>query len=161
LISSQRRSAIRLYDAGIDREALTLHQTSVHARPHNSLEYLPKGIALTEAAMTIDRECRMIRDLVVEVEATEPAIGKVKLDLLAQAALGTDAVAVADDQHPDHEFRVDRGPADLAVEGLQPLANVGQYPCHRRIDTAQKMARWSAGETYACCAPSSPFGPKK
>jgi hypothetical protein len=46
----------------------------------------------------------------------------VEFDLLAQAALGTDAVAVADNQHPDHELRVDRRPTDLAVEGLQPFA---------------------------------------
>src|ERR1700681_2484233 len=86
----------------------------------------------------------MIGDLVIEIEVTEPAIGKVEFDLLAQAALRTDAVAVADDQHPDYEFRVDRRPADLAVEGLQLLANVAQYPRHRRIDAAQKMARRNA-----------------
>jgi hypothetical protein len=44
----------------------------------------------------------------------------------------------------DHEFRVDRRPADLAVEGLQLLPNVGQYPRNRRIDAAHKMARRNA-----------------
>jgi hypothetical protein len=33
--------------------------------------------------MTIDRECRMIGHLVVEIEVTKPSIGKVELDLLA------------------------------------------------------------------------------
>jgi hypothetical protein len=36
----------------------------------------------------------------IEVEPAEPAIRKVKLDLLAQPALRTDAVALADD-HPE------------------------------------------------------------
>jgi hypothetical protein len=32
----------------------------------------------------------MIGDLVIEIEVTEPAIGKVEFDVLAQAALRTD-----------------------------------------------------------------------
>src|SRR5215469_17371809 len=80
----------------------------------------------------------MVGDLVVKIEPTEPAIGKVKLDLLAQLALRTDAVAVADNQHPDHELGVDRRPADLAVERLQILAKPSQYPRHSRIDAAQE-----------------------
>ena len=67
-----------------------------------------------------------------------------KLHLLAQPALRTDAVAVADNEHPDHEFGVDRRPADLAVVRLQPLAKANQYPRHRRIDATQKMVRRNA-----------------
>ena len=69
----------------------------------------------------------MVGDLFIEIEPTEPAIGKVKLDLLAQPALRTDAVAVADDQHPDHKIGVDRRPADLAIEGFQLLAKASEY----------------------------------
>jgi hypothetical protein len=47
---------------------------------------------IQESAVAIDRECRMMGYLVVEGEATEPSIGEVKLDLLAQLALETDAV---------------------------------------------------------------------
>ena len=86
----------------------------------------------------------MIGHLVVEIEAAEPAIGEMKLDLLAQPALEADAIAVADDEHPDHQFRVDRGSADVAVEGLQLLAKVGQHPRHNRIDAAQEMTRRNA-----------------
>jgi len=42
--------------------------------------------------------------------------------LLAQAALGANAEAIADEQHPDHQFRIDRRSADLAVEAALPLA---------------------------------------
>jgi hypothetical protein len=58
----------------------------------------------------------MVGHLVVEIEPTEPAIGKVKLHFFAQPALRTDAVAIADNQHPDHELGIDRRPADLAIE---------------------------------------------
>ena len=61
----------------------------------------------------------MVGHLAVEAEAAEPAIGQVQVDLLAQPPLRADAKAVADDQHPDHQLRVDRGPTLLAVEWRQ------------------------------------------
>src|SRR5262249_26516788 len=36
---------------------------------------------------------------------------------------------------------VDRRPANLAVERLQLLAKVSQYPAHDRVDAAQQMVR--------------------
>ena len=35
------------------------------------------------------------------------------------SALGRNGKAVADDQHPDHQFRINRGTADQAIERLQ------------------------------------------
>jgi hypothetical protein len=102
---------------------------------------MAEGIAFAKAAVPIDRERRVIRHPVIEIQVAEPAIGKVKLDLLAHPAFRPDAVAVADDQHPDHELGVDRRAADRAVERLQLFAKVSQYPRHHRIDAAQKMVR--------------------
>ena len=48
------------------------------------------------------------------------------MNLVAKAALGPDAHAVADDQHPDHQLGIDRGPAHLAVKRLQQLAQLIQ-----------------------------------
>ena len=45
--------------------------------------------------MAIDRKGRMVRNLVVKIEAAEPAIGEMKFDILAQLALEPGAVAVA------------------------------------------------------------------
>jgi hypothetical protein len=39
----------------------------------------------------------------------KPAIGQIEVDLLAEAALGPNAPAVADDQHADHQLWIDRG----------------------------------------------------
>src|SRR4029077_13583515 len=107
-----------------DREPLALDQTGIHAHPHHRLEQLSKGIAVAEPAVTIDREGRVIRHFVVEIEAAEPAIGEMKLDILAQLALEPDAVAVPDDQHPQHQLRINRRPTDLAVERFQLLSEL-------------------------------------
>ena len=82
----------------------------------------------------------MIGHLVFKIEAAEPAVGQVKLDLLAQLALEADAVAVADDKHPQHELGIDRRPADLAVEGLQLLAKLTQHARYDWIDAPQEVA---------------------
>src|SRR3982074_3179111 len=82
----------------------------------------------------------MIGNLIVEIEPAEPAVRKVKCDLPAKLSLETHAITVADNQHPDHQLRIDRRPADLAIEGRQLLAQVSQYPRHDRIDPSQEMA---------------------
>ncbi len=94
--------------------------------------------------MAIDRERRVVGDLIVQIEAAEPAIGEVQLDLLAQLPLKANAVAVTNDKHPDHQLGVDRRPADLAVERFQLLTKPSQYPRHNRIDAAQEMEFWNA-----------------
>jgi hypothetical protein len=43
------------------------------------------------------------------------------VNLVAKPPLGPDAHAVADDQHSDHQLRINRGPSNLTVEGLQCL----------------------------------------
>ena len=64
----------------------------------------------------VDRERRVIRHLVVAIEPAELSVGEVQPHLLAQPPLKADAVAVTHNQHPDHELRIDRGPANVAVE---------------------------------------------
>lgn len=57
----------------------------------------------------------MIRDRTFQTKAAEPAIGQIEMNLFAQTALGANPVAVANNQHPDHQFRIDRGAAGVAV----------------------------------------------
>jgi len=70
----------------------------------------------------------MIRNLVIEFESAEPAIAEMKVDLLAQPSFKADAIAVADNEHPDHQLRIDRGPPNVAVERCQLLAKIDQHP---------------------------------
>ena len=68
----------------------------------------------------------MVRNLIVEIELAEPAVSKVQRHFLAQTALMANSIAVTDQKHPDHQFGIDRGPADVAVKRLyrpsRPLA---------------------------------------
>jgi hypothetical protein len=132
-------AGIGLEYAGIDRKALTLNQAHGHRRPDNPLEDVAQYVALAEAAQSVEREGRMVRDLVLEIEPTEPPICEVKLNFLGEPALRADAVAVAHDEHTDHELRIDRGTPDLAVVGLQLLVEVGQSSRHDQVYPAQKM----------------------
>lgn len=63
------------------------------------------------------------------------------MHFFAQPALGTDAAAVAHDQHPDQQCGVDRGAASVAVvRGEMPvqLAQVQEL-----VDAAEQMVRWN------------------
>jgi hypothetical protein len=60
--------------AGVDREVLTLDQAHGHRRPDNALEDVAQHVALAEAAQPVEREGRVMRDLVLEIELAEPAI---------------------------------------------------------------------------------------
>ena len=48
------------------------------------------------------------------------------MDLFADPSFGSDTEAVADQQHADHQFRIDRGPASVAVERGQMLTNAAE-----------------------------------
>jgi hypothetical protein len=65
----------------------------------------------------------VIRDLAVQSSAAEPAIGEIEMDFPAQPPFRPDAHAVSDDQHPHHQFWIDRGTANLAVERPQLRAH--------------------------------------
>jgi hypothetical protein len=59
--------------------------------------------------MAVDRERRMVRHCRFEAKPAEPPVGEVEPDLVAQSPLGPDRIAVADQQHPDHQLRIYRG----------------------------------------------------
>src|SRR6516225_9929710 len=84
-----------------------------------------------------------MRYLLIKIKAAKPAISEVQFDLLAQPSLRANTVAVAHDQHPDHELGVNRRPADVAVKGRQLLMQIGHDPRYFWIDPAQQMAFWN------------------
>jgi hypothetical protein len=49
------------------------------------------------------------RHVPLKTQAAEPAVSQVEVHLLAQAALRSNAEAVAHDQHPQHQLGIDRG----------------------------------------------------
>jgi hypothetical protein len=88
---------------------------------------MSQDIALPKPAMAILREAGVIRHLAVQSEAAEPAIGEVEMDLFTQPPLRTNAHCVTDNQHPHHQFGIDRGTASAAIEWLQLLANAIEF----------------------------------
>lgn len=86
---------------------------------HYRLEHMPQAVALPEPAMAVLREARVIRDLAVQPEVAEPAIGEIEVDLLAQSAFRANAHGIADDQHSHHKLGINLGAARGAVERLQ------------------------------------------
>ena len=59
------------------------------------------------------------------------------MNLFTEPPLGPDAHTVADDQHPDHQLRVNRGPSNLTVKGLQSLTET--LKVEMPVNAAQQM----------------------
>ena len=51
----------------------------------------------------------MIRDRICQIQAAEPPIGKIEVNFITEAALRPDPHDVANQEHPDHQFGIDRG----------------------------------------------------
>ena len=79
----------------------------------------------------------MIGNLAIQTEPAEPPVRQVEVNLFAKPALGSNAHAVAHDQHPDHQCRVDRGSPRPTVEGLQSLTKAIEVEVS--IDAPQQM----------------------
>ena len=82
----------------------------------------------------------MIGHLASEPEPAEPSISQIEVDLFAKTPLRADAEAVADDQHSDHEFGINRGPSHAAVERRQFSPYLARF--NEPINRVQQMIRW-------------------
>jgi hypothetical protein len=98
---------------------------------------MAEHVALAEAAVAVLGEGRVVGHRIFEVDPAEPAVRQVQMHLLAQPALGADAEAMADDQHPDHQFRVDGGAAGVAVERREVLAQTTEVK--NPVDAAKQV----------------------
>jgi len=62
------------------------------------------------------------------------------VNLLAQSALRADAEAVADDQHADHQLRIDGRSTSVAVERGEVLVQITEV--QDLLNAAQQMITW-------------------
>jgi hypothetical protein len=111
--------SIGLDQTGINSEGFTTDQPFGHATANHGLEYVPQHIAVAETAMTIFGERRMVWHVAIKTQPAEPSIREVQVNLLAQPPLGSDTEAIADNQHSDQQFRIDRGTARRTIECRQ------------------------------------------
>ena len=117
---------VGLDQAGIDREALAADQTGLDAGPHDALEDAAEEIALAKALVAGTGEGGVIRDRIFQAQVAKPPIREVDLNLPAKLSLRSDGEHVADDQHPDHQHRIDRRAADLGVVRRELRVDPGQ-----------------------------------
>ena len=73
--------------AGVDCKGLASHDPFLHAARHHRLEQLAQEIAFAEAAVAVLGESRMIGDVAVESQSTEPPGSQIEMDPLAQPTL--------------------------------------------------------------------------
>jgi hypothetical protein len=76
--------------------------------------------------VAILREGRVIRNAVFQPKATEPTIGQIQVNLFAEASFRANAETVTNDQHADHQFRINRRPARVAVVAGKVLTQITQ-----------------------------------
>src|SRR3546814_19305642 len=108
-------------------ETLAAHQPLGNTARDGLLEQLAEKVAVTEAAVPVLGEGRVVRHRTVQAEPAEPAIRQVEMNLVAQPALRPDAHAIADDQHSAHALRLDRGTAGRSEE--RRVGNACVSPC--------------------------------
>src|SRR6185312_9097578 len=80
---------------------------------------------------------RVIGNLVFDTELAEPAIGKVNLNLSANPSLGADRKHIADQQHPDHQHRINRRPTSVRVIRRELLVHPTQI--EQPVDLPDQM----------------------
>ena len=71
---------VRHDNAGVDCESLASHDPFFHTARHNGLEELTQEIALTKPAVAVLGEGRMIGNVAVEPQSTEPAVRQIEVD---------------------------------------------------------------------------------
>src|SRR5258707_10125350 len=101
------------------------------------LEHVAEHPAVTEPLVPGTRERRMIRNLVLDAQAAEPAVCQVNVHLAAEHPLRADGENVPNDEHPDHEHRVNRRSAKRRIVGRELGANPVQIQDSSNI--ADKM----------------------
>src|SRR5204863_2312937 len=79
----------------------------------------------------------MIWDSVLNAELAEPAIREVHLNFATDQPLRADRKDISDDQHPDHQFRVDRRPAHGRIMSCKFAAEPGKI--ESSIDLPHQM----------------------
>jgi hypothetical protein len=104
---------IGLDQARIDGKALTRDQPRLDAVGDDVFKELTEDVAVAEAFVAGARERRVVGHLVLDAEPAEPALGQVDLDLTHELAFGADSEDVAEDEHSQREFGVDRGAAKV------------------------------------------------
>src|SRR6185437_3443087 len=87
---------IRLDQARVNSEPFAADQTLPDTAAQDSRERATEKVALSEAAVPVLRERRVIRDRPVQTQPAKPAVCQIKVDFVAEASLPSYAEAITD-----------------------------------------------------------------
>ena len=76
--------------------------------------------------MPVFRKGGVVRYTVGQIEATKPAIGQVQMHLFTEPPLRADVTTIANQQHADQQFWIDRRAASVALDICEMRADIGQ-----------------------------------
>jgi len=126
-------------DAGVYGEPLASDQTFGETAIKHLLKHEAQCVVVAESPVAILRERRVIGNSIFQAEPAEPAIGEVQVDLFAQPTLRANSKAVAHDQHPDQQRRINGWSAGMAVVRGEVLVQFAQV--EKPINPAEHVAR--------------------
>lgn len=92
---------------------------------------------VAKAPVAVYRKGRMARNLVLQAQAAEPAVGQVHPHLPAKPPFRADRTAIADQQHAHHRLGTDRGATQVAV--VAPHLATQPAQIQSRVDTPKQM----------------------
>ena len=108
--------------------------------PNNALEELAECIALTKAAMSVLGEAGVMGSrLPIRGGRTSGMLGE--MHLFTQTAFRTDAKAVTDDQHTNHQLGINGGPPRMAVIISKMFTQITKV--RKPVDATQQMIGWN------------------
>jgi hypothetical protein len=116
---------------------LTLDQAHGHAAPDNLLKDFLKDARLPKAPVAVLGKGRVIGNLLLKAQSSEPTVGKMHPHFVHQAPLAGDPVQIADQQQAQQHFRINRRSSGRAVEVLQALSYEAQI--HMVINESKKV----------------------
>src|SRR5215469_11557144 len=87
--------------------------------------------------MPVFGKCGMIRDFLIQIQASEPTKGQIHPYFFQQATLARNPVQITHQEQSQQYFGIDRGTASRAIGILQPLAHETQI--HMTINLAQQV----------------------
>ena len=128
---------VGLDETAVHRHVLALHQASFHATGDDLLKDLLKQIRFLESSMPVLGKRGVMRNLLIEAQSGEPSPRQMHAQLFHQFPFARDPVEVADQQHAQQQFGIDRWPSRVAVTTLQLGSN--KVEADVAIDQAEQM----------------------
>src|SRR3954453_22793595 len=95
----------------------------------------------------------MVGHIAVQPKPAEPAVGQIEMNLLAEPKLRADAEAIADQQHPDHQFGLDQRAPDHAVVGASSRLSSQTRRTYRSSATDDQRERAAPARTHRTTQP--------